>query len=54
MSRRHNNANVLCLGARVIGSDLAVSIVDSFLEEEFEGGRHEKRINLIETLVENA
>jgi len=54
MSRRHNNANILCLGARVIGSDLAISIVDSFLREEFEGGRHLKRINLIESLGENA
>ena len=48
MSRRHNNANVLCLGARVIGEDLAVSIVEVFLREEFEGGRHQRRIDLIE------
>ncbi len=47
MSRRHNNANVLALGARVIGIDLALSIVRRFLETEFEGGRHQKRLDLI-------
>ncbi|GAB6888019.1 ribose 5-phosphate isomerase B [Desulfothermus okinawensis JCM 13304] len=50
MSRRHNNANVLCLGARVIGEDLALSIVEAFLQEEFEGGRHLRRINQIDSL----
>lgn len=48
MTRIHNNANVLCLGARVIGSCLAIDIVDAFLEAEFEaGGRHELRVNMI-------
>lgn len=47
MSRRHNNANILALGARVIGIDLALSIVKRFIETEFEGGRHQKRLDLI-------
>ncbi len=48
MSRRHNNANVLCLGSRVVGEDLALSIVSAWLDEEFEGGRHLKRLTTIE------
>lgn len=44
MSRRHNDANVLCLGARVIGPDTAVDILDAFLGAAFEGGRHQKRV----------
>lgn len=47
MSRNHNNANVLVLGAAVIGKKLAEEIVHVFLEEEFEGGRHEKRVSKI-------
>ena len=47
MTRIHNNANVLCMGARVIGSCLAVDIVDSFLGNEFEGGRHAIRVGMI-------
>ena len=48
MTRIHNNANVLCMGARVIGSCLAEDIVDSFLGAEFEaGGRHEQRVNMM-------
>ncbi|MGC8926413.1 MAG: ribose 5-phosphate isomerase B [Myxococcota bacterium] len=47
MSRRHNNANVLSLGSRVIGIDLAIAIVRRFLGSEFEGGRHQKRLDLI-------
>lgn len=44
MTRMHNDANVLCMGARVIGAGLAVDIVDLFLNTEFEGGRHSNRI----------
>ena len=44
MTRRHNDANVLCLGARVIGSELAKMIVKAFLTEDFEGGRHIPRV----------
>ena len=48
MTRIHNNANILCMGARVIGICLAEDIVDAFLSAEFEsGGRHEKRVNMI-------
>ena len=42
-TRKHNNANVLCLGARVIGAGVAMQLVDIFLTTEYEGGRHEKR-----------
>ena len=47
MARKHNDANILCLGERVIGTDHALSIVDTFFSTDFEGGRHEKRISLI-------
>ena len=47
MTRQHNDANVLCMGARVIGSCLAMDIVDAFLENEFEGGRHAVRLELM-------
>lgn len=47
MTRRHNDANVLCLGARVIGCCLAEDIVDIFLENEFEGGRHKIRVDMM-------
>ena len=47
MSREHNNANILALGARVLGRDLALQIVDTWLETEFQGGRHERRVNKI-------
>jgi ribose 5-phosphate isomerase B len=44
MSREHNDANVLCLGARVIGSGLAAEVVRTWLATEFAGGRHQRRI----------
>lgn len=47
-TRLHNNSNVLCMGARVIGVDLAKDIVDTYLENEFEGGRHQRRIDKLE------
>ncbi|HHZ00849.1 MAG TPA: ribose 5-phosphate isomerase B [Tissierellia bacterium] len=47
MSRMHNNANMLALGGRVVGRGLALDIVDAWLSAEFEGGRHEIRINKI-------
>lgn len=50
LTRNHNDANVLCLGARVIGSFLALDIVDSFLGAEFEGGRHAIRVDMINAL----
>jgi len=48
MTRKHNNANVLCLGERVVGQGLAASVTEVFLETEFEGGRHQRRIDKIE------
>ena len=47
MTRMHNNSNVLCLGERITGSGLAKDIVDIWLNTEFEGGRHQKRIDMI-------
>lgn len=48
MSRRHNDSNVLILGGRIVGKELALAIVDRWLEEPFEGERHERRLNKIE------
>ncbi len=45
--REHNDANVLCLGQRVVGPGLAQEIVDTFLDAEFEGGRHARRVGKI-------
>ncbi len=50
MCRRHNNANVLALGGRTLGVELARKIVDTYLNTEFEGGRHERRVNMIMAL----
>lgn len=44
-SRRHNNANIITFGARVIGIETAKQIVDVFMKTEFEGGRHERRVD---------
>ena len=50
LTRLHNNANVLCLGARVLGTGLALDLVDQFVDAEFEGDRHIKRLSLIEDI----
>ncbi len=52
MSRRHNNTNVLCLGSRVVGSDLAETIFFEWLSSEYEGGRHQRRLDMIGVLEE--
>lgn len=52
LTRRHNDANILCLGARVIGIETAKMMVDGFVETEFEGGRHQRRVDMI-TDIEN-
>ena len=52
MSRAHNNANIIGFGARVVGQGLALEIVKAFFETEFEGGRHEKRVNKITAIEE--
>ncbi len=46
-SKEHNNANVLCMGGRVVGPGLATLLVDEWLDAEFQGGRHQKRIDKI-------
>lgn len=46
-SRLHNNCNIICFGARVIGIEMAKMIVDEFFETEFEGGRHQRRVDMI-------
>lgn len=48
LSKQHNNANVLCLGARFIDSDTAKQIVDAFLSTQFLGGKHKQRVDSIE------
>ena len=50
MIRQHNDANMLSLGARVVGEGLALDIVDAFLAAEFEGGRHAARVDMIRAL----
>ena len=52
MSRRHNDANILCMGGRVIGRELAYLITDTWLKEKFEGGRHAQRIAKIHAAEE--
>ena len=51
-TRRHNDANALCMGGRVVGAGLACQLVDIFLNTEFEGGRHQRRIDQI-AAIEN-
>ena len=50
LTRRHNDANILALGARVLGSGLALKIVDTFLNTSFEGGKHARRVEMIHEL----
>lgn len=50
LTRMHNDANVLAIGARVIGEELAKDIVDAFLNSEFEGGKHQRRVDMINAL----
>lgn len=52
MTRRHNNANVICMGQNVVSKELANKLVDIFISTEFEGGRHQRRVDLI-TDIEN-
>jgi len=47
MSKRHNNSNVICFGARVIGIETAKQIVDAWINAKFEGGRHGNRVDMI-------
>lgn len=52
MARAHNNANVLCLGERVLGQGLAQEVMRAFLSAPFEGGRHQRRIEQFETYTQ--
>lgn len=47
MTRRHNNANIICMGGRVIDEQKAVKLADIFLNTEYEGGRHSRRVDMI-------
>lgn len=47
MARAHNDANVLCIGARVVGPGLALEILGAWLDQEFEGGRHQARVDMM-------
>ena len=47
LSKQHNNANIICFGARVVGPDLAKMIVDEWMDAEFQGGRHAERVAMI-------
>lgn len=49
MSKKHNNANVLVLGGRILGKDLAIRIIDTWLNTPFEGGRHQRRIEQLDS-----
>ena len=51
-TRLHNNSNILCLGGRVVGVGTALELVDLFVDTEFEGGRHQKRIDMITAIEE--
>ncbi len=47
MAREHNNANILCFGARVIGDETAKTLVDAFLNAKFQGGKHARRVSMV-------
>ncbi len=52
LAKMHNNTNILCFGARVVGEEMAKEIVDSWLSAEYEGDRHQRRVDMI-TAIEN-
>ena len=52
-TRLHNDANIMCIGARTIGSGLACELAEVFLSTDFEGGRHQRRINIITDMENN-
>lgn len=52
LSREHNNTNIIAFGARVVGPELAKMIVDEWLDAEFQGGRHQRRIDMIAEIEE--
>ena len=52
-TRLHNDANVLCFGARVVGEGVALQLVDAFITTEYEGGRHQSRVDMITAIEES-
>ena len=50
LTKQHNNANILALGGRTTGVDLAVKIVDEWLDTEYEGGRHQRRVEMLDRM----
>ncbi len=54
MAREHNNANVVCLGGRVLGPDRAGAVLKAFMEARFEGGRHQRRLDIIASVEAEA
>ncbi|HHW89793.1 MAG TPA: RpiB/LacA/LacB family sugar-phosphate isomerase, partial [Clostridiales bacterium] len=52
-ARNHNNANILCLGERVIGAGVATEILEAFFSSDFEGGRHQRRVEKISDIEKN-
>ena len=52
MARAHNNCNILAFGARVVGAELAKMMVETWLDTEFEGGRHQRRVDMITAIEE--
>ncbi len=54
LAREHNDANVLALGARLIGADMARACVAAFLGSEFAGGRHQRRVEMLSTLIQDS
>ena len=53
LTRQHNNANIIAFGARVVTTEMAEKIVDEFLNAEFEGGRHQRRVDMITAIEAN-
>jgi len=52
LARQHNNANAIALGARLIGPEMAIACVNAFLEAEFEGGRHQRRVDQLSQILQ--
>ncbi len=51
-AKEHNNANIICFGARIVGSEISRAIVDAWLNSEYKGGRHQKRLDMVEAMEE--
>ena len=53
LTRQHNDANMLCFGARVVGEGLAMDLVDAYLDTEYQGERHQKRVDMLTAIEDN-